>query len=104
MFAKDSSEKAFLCNKFFSTVFSTKISNLVGLHSHSVNPGQLMEISTSQNNVSGFLSALDVNKAPGMDGISARIVEECAEELSCPLTLLINLSFRTSTVPLCGKR
>ena len=39
-----------------------------------------------------------------MDGISARIVEECAEELSCPLTLLINLSFRTSTVPLCGKR
>ena len=54
----------------------------MGLHSDVVNPDQLMEISTSHNEVKDILSKLDVNKATGVDGIPARILKECAEELS----------------------
>jgi len=47
-----------------------------------VNPDQLMEISTSHNEIKDILCKLDVNKATGVDGILARILKECAEELS----------------------
>lgn len=60
----------------------------MGQHSDVVNPDQLMEISTSHNEVRDILSKLDVNKATGVDGIPARTLKECAEELSYPLTLL----------------
>lgn len=73
---------------FFSIVFSAKTYDSVGQHSDVVNPDQLMEISTSHNEVTDILSKLDVNKATGVDGIPARTLKECAEELSYPLTLL----------------
>ena len=41
----------------------------MGHHSDVVNPDQLMEISTSHNEVKVILSKLDVNKAAGVDGI-----------------------------------
>ena len=65
MSAKDPSEKDSLFNEFFSTVFSAKTYDSVGLHSDVVNPDQLMEISTSHNEVKDILSKLDVNKATG---------------------------------------
>ena len=101
MSAKDPSEKASLFNEFCSTVFPSKTSDSVGLHSDVVYPEQLMEISTSHNEVKDILSKLDVNKATGVDGIPARILRECAEELSYPLHLLhvFNLSFGSSRVP-----
>ena len=101
MSAKDPSEKASLFNEFFSTVFSAKTCGSVGLHSDVVNPDELMEISTSHNEVKDILSKLDVNKATGVDGIPARM---CAEELSYPLTLLFNLSFGSSRVPSLWKK
>ncbi|XP_068704009.1 uncharacterized protein [Montipora foliosa] len=76
MSAKDPSEKASLFNEFFSTVFSAKRYDSVGLHSDVVNPDQLMEISTSHNEVKDILSKLDVNKATGVDDIPARILKE----------------------------
>lgn len=75
MSAKDSSEKASLFNEFFSTVFSTKTSDLVGLHRDIVNSDQLMEISTSHDKVKDILSKLDVNIATGVVGIPERIVK-----------------------------
>ena len=97
MSAKDPSEKTSLFNECFSTVLSAKTYDSVGLHSDVVNPDQLME--TSHNEVKDILSTLDVNKATGVDGIPARILEEYAEELSYPLTLSFNLSFGSSRVP-----
>jgi len=76
----------------------------VGQHSDVVNPDQLMEISTSHNEVKDILSKLYVYKATGVDGIPARILKECDEELSYPLTLLFNLSFGSSIVPSLWKK
>ena len=51
-----------------------------------VNPDLLTEVSTSNIKVKDILSKLDINKATGADGITARILKECAEEPSLPLT------------------
>ena len=81
---------------FQSSLFTihAKTYDSVGLHSNVVNPDQLMEISTSHNEV----------KATGVDGIPARILKEYAEELSYPLALLFNLSFGSSRVPSLWKK
>ena len=63
-----------------------------------------MDVSTSNNRVKDIISKLDTTKATGIDGISARILKECAEELLYPLTLLFNLSFRSGTVPSSWKK
>ena len=104
--AKDPLEKASLFNEFFGSVFSTKISDpsSMVLHDDVVNPDLLMEVSTSNYKVKDILSKLDINKATGVDGISARILKECAQELSPPLTLLFNLSFRSGKVPSLWKK
>lgn len=74
------------------------------LNSDVVNPDLLTDVSTSNIKVKDILSRLDTNKATGVDSISARILKECVQELSPPLTLLFNLSFISGKVPsLCKK-
>ena len=104
--AKDPLEKASLFNDFSGSVFPTKISDLSAVvpHGDVVNPDLLMEVSRSNNRVKDIISNLDITKATGIDGISARILKECAEELSYPLTLLFNLSFRSGKVPSSWKK
>ncbi|PFX28347.1 LINE-1 retrotransposable element ORF2 protein [Stylophora pistillata] len=104
--AKDPLGKASLFNEFFGSVFSTKISDesFIVLHSNVVNPDLLMDVSTSNIKVKDILSRLDTNKATGVDGISASILKECAQELSPPLTLLFNLSFSSRKVSSLWKK
>ena len=45
---------------FLALFFSAKTSDSVGLHNDVVNPDQLMEISTSYNEVKDILSKLDL--------------------------------------------
>ena len=97
-------DKASLFNEFFSSVFSTRALDSVSLHADVVNPNLLMDVSTTRSEVKSILSQLDANKATGVDGISARILKECAEELSYPLVLLFNSSFRSGRVPSLWKR
>jgi len=78
-------DKASLFNEVFSSVFSTKTSDSASLHVGVVNPNLLMDVSTYHNEVKNMPCKLDVNKATGVDGIPARILTECAEELSYPL-------------------
>ena len=78
-------DKASLFNEFFGSVFSTRALDSVSLHVDVVNPNLLMDVSTTRNEVKSILSQLDANKATGVDGIPARILKECADELSYPL-------------------
>ena len=50
------------------------------------------------------LKAIKQRKAPGPDGISARLVKKFAYELCCPLTDILNASFSQSIVPERWKR
>ncbi|XP_047997328.1 uncharacterized protein LOC125234949 [Leguminivora glycinivorella] len=56
-------------------------------------------IAIRQNEVRRALQTLDVNKANGPDGIPARVLKQCAPELSPVLTRLYRLSLQTRVVP-----
>ena len=45
------------------------------------------------------LNRLGVSKSTGLDGLSARFIKDGAEFLKKPITLLINMSITTGTVP-----
>ena len=97
--------KAFLFNEFFISVFSTKSSDFSSLQIDVVYPNLLMDVSTSHTEVRDILCKLEVNKATGVAGtISARVLKECAEELSYPLALLFNMSLKSGRVPSSWKR
>lgn len=49
--------------------------------------------------VKHYLNTIDVNKATGPDGISGRLLKECADEICDSLTKLFNKSLRTGVVP-----
>ena len=52
-----------------------------------VNPNLLFEVTTSASELEGILSRINVNKAPGVDNLPARILRTCAKEISIPLPL-----------------
>ena len=54
--------------------------------------------------VKDVLLSLDPGKATGPDGISNKILRECASELASPLCDFFNASLSSSTVPFSWKR
>ena len=44
------------------------------------------------------------HKVCGPDGLSARILRECAEELSVPLYIICQMSLRSGTFPVMWKQ
>ena len=59
----------------------------------------LNRITVSVDRVCAVLKFIRATKACGPDGISARIVHECATELSVPLAKLCNISLRLGLFP-----
>lgn len=47
--------------------------------------------------------AINPRKAAGPDGVTERVLRECAEQLSAVFTKLFNLSLSTATIPTCLK-
>ena len=44
-------------------------------------------------------NSLNIHKAPGPDGLSARVLNECSSEIAPTLTLIYNESLAQGTVP-----
>lgn len=53
--------------------------------------------------VKAVLRRVNVRKAVGPDGVTWRILKDCADQLSEVFTTIFNLSFRQSVVPACLK-
>ena len=82
----DLTSKVELFGKFFQSIYS-KSSLDVNLSSPDVvNPYLLLNVTTS---------ASEVQEAPGVDNLPARILRACAYELSVPLTHLFNSSLKS---------
>ena len=60
--------------------------------------------SIRSSEVLSALQGLDTKKSAGPDGISALMLQQAAEIISEPLTLIYNHSLTTGTVPLAWKR
>ena len=59
----------------------------------------LDDIAFSEGDVENMLNSLNINKAPGPDGIGPLILKRASSALAYPLSFIFNLSMRTSAVP-----
>ena len=57
------------------------------------------EITVDPKGVLKLLNGLNIHKAPGLDGLSARVLKECSSEIAPILTLIYNESLAQGTVP-----
>ncbi|MCG8096842.1 MAG: hypothetical protein JAZ17_25000 [Candidatus Thiodiazotropha endolucinida] len=64
----------------------------------------LSSITIQQDDVFSVLKSLPTGKACGPDQVNNRVLKECAQQLSAPLTELFNYSLSTSTMPDMWKR
>ena len=69
-----------------------------------VNLNPLFEINTTSVEVVKVLQKLNPRKAIGTDGVPSRILKNFASQLSKPLSVLFNLSFKLGRVPSIWKQ
>ena len=88
--------KADLLNSFFSSCCNLSHSPLVPSEYHNLQSPQECpeEVLCNEEEVYQLLSSLDVTKANGPDGISARTLKHTATSITPSITKLFNLSLR----------
>ena len=89
---------ASLFNQYFHSVYHDpssfpNIDDLPSMHD------SLSSITITAADVFEALVSLDVEKSPGMDKISSRVLQSCAEPLTEPLLHLFSQSLRYATLP-----
>ena len=91
--------KADAFNRFFASIFHPldPYSDSSSPPDHSQNILESITVSTSDVNC--LISSLPADKASGPDGISVRLLKECADEISPSLTALFNMSLSQGKVP-----
>ena len=57
------------------------------------------EITVDPKGVTKLLNNLNIHKAPGPDGLSARVLKECSSEIAPVLTYIFNESLAQGAVP-----
>ncbi len=100
-YTKDEVEMSNALNTFFASVVTIKdLSNVPNASPvQRDNSDALNSISITERDVLKCLEKLKVNKSPGPDTISPRILKEAKHEFSIPLTLLVNKSLQSGTMP-----
>ena len=90
--------KACAFNEQFSDVFTNECLTSISISKNTYLPGKLTDIELSHDYVTKHLLAIKANKACGPDDISARILKEPTTELTIPLYIIFNLSFKSGEI------
>ena len=94
----DSKEKANICNRQFQSAFTREDDS--DPHSKGASPFSSMgDITVDPKGVTKLLDGLNVHKASGPDGLNARVLKECSNEISPILALIYNESLARGEVP-----
>ena len=96
-------DKADVLNSYFISCFNDTVEPLQILHedvltTHQV-PGDLSNIICTEEEVETMLLSLDISKANGKDGISARMLKATAAAIAPSVTKLFNLSIQLCRIP-----
>ena len=92
-------EKAEAFNRYFVSTFRPDLPISQKCSPSTCSQSNLEFIFISSEVVSALLSSLKTDKATGPDGISARLLTECANEIAPSLTALFNKSLSLGKVP-----
>ena len=92
--------RACLFNEFFHSIFTSSSFQLPLLSEMLTPSSNISEIDISELDVYDALESLDPSKASGCDGISAKILKNCAIALYQPLHHLFSLSLCQHYIPL----
>ena len=94
----DTVDKANICDKQFQSAFTSETDPEIP--SKGTSPFTAMgEITVDPKGVLKLLNGLKVHKAPGPDGLSARVLKECSSEIAPILAYIYNESLAQGNVP-----
>ena len=94
----DSKEKANICNRQFQSAFTRE--EYSDPPSKGASPFSSMgDITVDPKGVTKLLDGLNIHKASGPDGLNARVLKECSNEISPTLALIYNESLARGDVP-----
>ena len=97
-------ETASQVNKAFVSVFTKEDPNIpIPPIDYNYNGSFLSNLEIAEEMVNKVLSKLKVNKSAGPDGISPRLLKECRNTLTKPLTMIFRKSLQTGEVPMAWK-
>ena len=105
-FASSNSEKAEILNNFFSHSFNFTVPPLSFADCDdlgTVDPSVIDDILCTVEYVEHQLLGLDISKANGPDGISARMLKGSAKSIAPSVTNLFNLSLKSGLFPILWK-
>ena len=87
----DSKEKANICNRQFQSAFTREDDS--DSPSKGASPFSSMgDITVDPKGVTKLLDGLNVHKASGPDGLNARVLKQCSNEISPILALIYTMS------------
>ena len=92
-------EKADLLNGYFTNQTKPPDNNIPLPPLTYLTDAKLQDITINPAIVKDILEDLNPNKANGPDGISNRILKECASSLSGPLSIIFNKSLKLGIFP-----
>ena len=100
-FTNNEEEISKILNTFFASVFTAEdLSNIPEVPAVQFNNNKILRnIIVTEGDVSKCIDKLKVNKSPGPDTISPRILKEAKSELVKPLSSLFNKSLQSGTMP-----
>ena len=95
---KQTLKKSRFCNQQFQSAFTREAdSDLPSKGASSFS--SMGEITVDPKGVAKLLDGLNVHKAPGPDGLNARVLKECTTQISPILALIYNESLAQGNVP-----
>ena len=104
MVAFTGSDKANMLNSFFSRCFNHALpplspESLPPADSEILDPELQSDLLCTEEEICGYLLALDTTKASGADGISAKMLRETALSIAPAVTKLFNISLSLGKLP-----
>ena len=96
-FRNNPADQAELFNEYFEAQFSEASNYDVDIDYSNDSEN---DIAFSTSRVRKILKGINVNKAPGPDGIHGKVLKNCRESLAYPLSLLFSTSYNIGQIPL----
>ena len=99
VFTKNDEEKADVFLNYFSSVFTLELDSELPYFDEKNYKKTLEDIDLTEDMVLNKLKKLKINKSPGPDAIHPKVIQEIAESINTPITLIFRASLKLRELP-----